>query len=130
MSNSRAIVAKILCSLLNDRGPLNTLLAKHKDHPEFSLIQESCYGCCRWYFALEFVLEQLLNKAVKKQDLDIKCLMICAIVQFNKNNLKAQLRLGLVGMFHWYRSFGGTSETGTSLNGTQMPSCAQTDLCN
>jgi hypothetical protein len=25
MSNSRAIVAKILCSLLNDRGSLNTL---------------------------------------------------------------------------------------------------------
>lgn len=84
MSNSRAIVAKILCSLLNDRGSLNTLLAKHKDHPEFSLIQESCYGCCRWYFALEFVLEQLLNKAVKKQDLDIKCLMICAIYQLRE----------------------------------------------
>ena len=84
MSNSRAIVAKILCSLLNDRGSLNTLLGNHKDHPEFSLIQESSYGCCRWYFALESLLEQLLNKPLKKQDLDIKCLMICALYQLRE----------------------------------------------
>lgn len=84
MSNSRAIVAKILVSLLNDRGSLNTLLGNHKDHPEFSLIQESCYGCCRWYFALESLLGQLLNKPLKKQDLDIKCLMICALYQLRE----------------------------------------------
>ena len=84
MSNSRAIVAKILCSLLNDRGSLNTLLGNHKDHPEFSLIQESSYGCCRWYFALESLLGQLLNKPLKKQDLDIKCLMICALYQLRE----------------------------------------------
>ena len=84
MSNSRAIVAKILCSLLNDRSSLNTLLGNHKDHPEFSLIQESSYGCCRWYFALESLLEQLLNKPLKKQDLDIKCLMICALYQLRE----------------------------------------------
>ena len=84
MSNSRAIVAKILCSLLNDRGSLNTLLGNHKDHPEFSLIQESTYGCCRWYFALESLLGLLLNKPLKKQDLDIKCLMICALYQLRE----------------------------------------------
>jgi 16S rRNA (cytosine967-C5)-methyltransferase len=64
--------------------PLNTLLGNHKDHPEFSLIQESSYGCCRWYFALESLLEQLLNKPLKKQDLDIKCLMICALYQLRE----------------------------------------------
>ena len=84
MSNSRAIVAKILCSLLKDRGSLNTLLSNHKDHLEFSLIQESSYGCCRWYFALESLLGQLLNKPLKKQDLDIKCLMICALYQLRE----------------------------------------------
>jgi 16S rRNA (cytosine967-C5)-methyltransferase len=84
MSNSRAIVAKILCSLLNDRGSLHTLLGNHKDNPEFSLIQESSYGCCRWYFALETLLGQLLNKPLKKQDLDIKCLMICALYQLRE----------------------------------------------
>lgn len=84
MSNSRAIVARILSSLLKDRGSLNTLLGNHKDHPEFGLIQESSYGCCRWYFALESLLDQLLNKPLKKQDLDIKCLMICALYQLRE----------------------------------------------
>lgn len=84
MSNSRAIVAKILSSLLNDRGSLNTLLGNHKEHPEFGLIQESSYGCCRWYFALDSLLGQLLNKPLKKQDLDLKCLMICALYQLRE----------------------------------------------
>ena len=42
--------------------------------------------------------------------------MTCAIVQFIKNNLKASLRLGLPTVFYWYLTFGGTSETGASLN--------------
>lgn len=83
-SNSRAIVAKILCALLKDRGSLGTLLNNHKDHPEFGLIQESSYGCCRWYFALEMILQELLNKPLKKQDLDIQCLMICALYQLRE----------------------------------------------
>jgi len=83
-SNSRAIVAKILCALLKDRGSLGTLLNNHKDHPEFGLIQESSYGCCRWYFALEAILQELLNKPLKKQDLDIQCLMICALYQLRE----------------------------------------------
>ena len=83
-NNSRAIVAKILCALLNDRGSLTTQLNNYREHPEFSLIQESSYGCCRWYFALEALLGKLLNKPLKKQDLDIKCLIICALYQLRE----------------------------------------------
>ncbi len=83
-NNSRAIVAKILSALLSDRGSLTTHLNNHRDHPEFGLIQESSYGCCRWYFALEALLNELLNKPLKKQDLDIKCLMICALYQLRE----------------------------------------------
>lgn len=83
-ANSRVIVAKILTALLKDRGSLNTLLSNHKDHPDFGLIQESAYGCCRWYFALEAILGELLNKPLKKQDIDIQCLMICALYQLRE----------------------------------------------
>lgn len=83
-NNSRAIVAKILCALLSDRGSLTTQLNNYRDHPEFGLIQESSYGCCRWYFSLEALLDALLNKPIKKQDLDIKCLMICALYQLRE----------------------------------------------
>ncbi len=83
-SNSRAIVAKILSDLLANRGSLTTQLSKHRDHPEFNLIQESSYGCCRWFFLLESLLDKLLNKALKKQDVDLKCLMICALYQLRE----------------------------------------------
>ena len=83
-NNSRAIVAKILSALICDRGSLTTHLNNYRDHPEFGLIQESSYGCCRWYFALEALLNELLNKPLKKQDLDIKCLMICALYQLRE----------------------------------------------
>ncbi len=83
-SNSRAIVAKILSDLLANRGSLTTQLNKHRDHPEFRLIQESSYGCCRWFFLLESLLDRLLNKALKKQDADLKCLMICALYQLRE----------------------------------------------
>lgn len=82
--NSRAIVAKILSELLANRGSLATHLGKHREHPDFALIQESCYGCCRWFFLLDSVLEQLLNKPLKKQDTDLKCLMICALYQLRE----------------------------------------------
>ncbi len=83
-SNSRAIVAKILSDLLSNRGSLATQLSKHKEHPEFGLIQETCYGSCRWFFLLEAILENLLNKSLKKQDLDLKCLMICTLYQLRE----------------------------------------------
>lgn len=83
-NNSRAIVAKVLCALIKDQGSLTTQLNNYRDHPEFGLIQESCYGCCRWYFALESLLNELLKKPLKKQDLDIKCLMLCALYQLRE----------------------------------------------
>jgi len=83
-NNSRAIVAKVLCALLSDQGSLTTQLNNYREHPEFGLIQESCYGCCRWFFALEALLNELLNKPLKKQDLDIKCLMLCALYQLRE----------------------------------------------
>lgn len=83
-NNSRAIVARILCALCNDRGSLSTQLHNYREHDEFSLIQETSYGCCRWFLALETLLEELLNKPLKKQDLDIKCLMICALYQLRE----------------------------------------------
>lgn len=83
-SNSRSLVAKILSDLSANRGSLTTHLSKHRDHPEYSLIQESCYGCCRWFFLLEALLGKLLYKPLKKQDSDLKCLLICALYQLRE----------------------------------------------
>ena len=82
--NSRAVVAKILSELLSGSGSLSTQLGKHKTHIEFSLIQETCYGCCRWFHLLEQLLSQLLSKPLKAKDQDIKCLLIAGLYQLRE----------------------------------------------
>ena len=83
-SNSRAIVATILSDLLSGRGSLTTHLSKVKEQTDFSLIQETCYGACRWFMLLENILSTLLSKPLKAGDKDIKCLLICGLYQLRE----------------------------------------------
>lgn len=83
-SNSRALVATVLSELLSNHGSLTTQLSKHREHSDFSLIQESCYGACRWFTLLEHILSTLLNKPLKSSDLDLKCLLICGLYQLRE----------------------------------------------
>lgn len=83
-SNSRAIVATTLSKLLSGHGSLTTQLSKHRERDDFSLIQESCYGACRWFTLLETILAGLLNKPLKAGDQDIKCLLICGLYQLRE----------------------------------------------
>lgn len=78
------MVARILSELLSGRGSLSTHLNDYREQAEFGLIQESCYGACRWYQSLEHILSALLNKPLKPGDLDLKCLLICGIYQLRE----------------------------------------------
>ena len=84
VSNSRAIVATLLSELLSGNGSLSTHLNKYRERADFSLIQESCYGACRWFTVLEYILSTLLNKPLKAGDQDLKCLLICGLYQLRE----------------------------------------------
>ncbi len=84
MSNSRAVAARVLASLMAQQGSLSTLLDKHKDGTEDQLVQEMVYGCCRWYQQLEFLLAQLLSKPLKHKDLDVKALLLIGLYQLRE----------------------------------------------
>lgn len=85
-AKSRVVIAQVLSGLLNGSGSLTTHLSKFKDHSESSLIQETCYGCCRNFQLLENILQQLLHKALKTKDPDIKCLLIAGLYQLRGLN--------------------------------------------
>ena len=74
--NVRSIAAQIIANLQMQRGSLSTLLTEHSDHPEISLLQELCFGTCRWYFSLEFLLNKLVVKPLKVKDQDVKNLIL------------------------------------------------------
>jgi len=81
MSNTRAIAATILAQLLTGTGSLSTLLSPHRDHADFQLLQEICFGSCRWFHLLQANLTDFLSKPLKKKDQDIMALLIIGLYQ-------------------------------------------------
>ncbi len=82
---ARAIAARILASVLEEGQTLTALLphelAKLRDRRDQALAQELCYGVTRYYFRLEFLLQQLLERELKSRDADIKALILIGLHQ-------------------------------------------------
>lgn len=68
---------------------LNTGLTKHKDGKDRAFVQALCYGVIRHYFALDFILRQLLGKPLKQKDSDIKALLLVGIYQLQHMRVKS-----------------------------------------
>ncbi len=82
--NVRLIATRIITQLLEERGSLTSLLQPWRNHSEYPLLQEICYGTCRWFFTLEAVLRQLLQRPLKNKDQDIKCLLVVGLYQLKE----------------------------------------------
>ncbi len=84
IKSDRLLSANILCELLQHKGSLSTLLsASTRKHPELNLplIQELCFGVCRWYYLLDDVSTSLMKKPLRRKDLDIHCLILMGLYQ-------------------------------------------------
>lgn len=82
-TSERQLAGEILAALLQQRGSLAGLLnadtLAKANSP--ALLQELCYGVCRWYPRLQFYLQQLLDKPLRSKDLDVQCLLLVALYQ-------------------------------------------------
>lgn len=85
--NVRAQAALVLSRLIAQEGSLAALpgrpgdpAASAQDH---ALLQEICFGTCRWYYHLEAILRQLIPKPLKEKDTDLRCLMLIGIYQLH-----------------------------------------------
>jgi 16S rRNA (cytosine967-C5)-methyltransferase len=79
--NVRALAATIIACVINGDGSLSTHLEKHKSIAESALLQELCFGCCRWYFQLDSICNSFLSSPLKAKDLNLKCLLLVGIYQ-------------------------------------------------
>ncbi|MCG8413323.1 MAG: 16S rRNA (cytosine(967)-C(5))-methyltransferase, partial [Pseudomonadales bacterium] len=84
MSSARIIAARTIAALIDNQGSLSSHLEKHRAHPEIQLIQEYCYGCCRWFFLLQFFVECLLKKPLKNKDADLLGLLMIGLYQLRE----------------------------------------------
>lgn len=80
-ANPRALSAQILDRLLQQNGSLTGLLAPLKSRDDFPLLQEMCFGSCRWFYTLDWILLQVLSKPLKKKDQDVRCLLLIGLYQ-------------------------------------------------
>ena len=87
MKNVRAVAAQIITNLTRQRGSLSTQLTDFSNHPEISLLQEICFGTCRWYLTLEFLLHKLVAKPIKEKDQDVKSLILVGLYQLKELNI-------------------------------------------
>lgn len=79
--NARVAVARVLANLLAGQGSLNSQLAKYADHTDAPLIQEMCFGVCRYFFPLQASIDALLDKPLRNKDRDVYCLMLAGAYQ-------------------------------------------------
>jgi len=85
----RARAAVIISQLLVQHGSLATLLTRSNDDKDFALLQELCFGTCRWYYQLDAVLKQLLTRPLKAKDADIHALMLIGLYQLQHLDIAA-----------------------------------------
>jgi 16S rRNA (cytosine967-C5)-methyltransferase len=80
----RATAATTLSKLLAQEGSLSALSIRpdpELEPQDVALLQELCFGTCRWYFRLNAILRQLLPKPLKAKDADLQCLLLVGIYQ-------------------------------------------------
>jgi 16S rRNA (cytosine967-C5)-methyltransferase len=81
LEDVRALAAKTLHKLQTQKISLTLLLSPYKNRSDFPLLQEITYGTCRWFFLLEWVLTQLLEKPLRNKDSDVKSLILIGLYQ-------------------------------------------------
>ncbi len=85
IKSARAIAAKVLATLqVGTNGSLSNLLDDYRERDDFPLIQELCFGACRWYPALEHLLDNLLSKPLKAKESDVRWLLLVGLYQLRE----------------------------------------------
>ena len=93
MINTRARATQLIDAVFTQHKHLNTIdlfadvsnvsNTNSQDYApsDKAFIQALIFGTIRWFPRLKFILDQLLEKPLKKQDQDLVCLMACGLFQ-------------------------------------------------
>ncbi len=83
--SSRLITTQIIEQIIEEKITLSKALNNNEPFKqagkEKALIQEISYGTCRWYIQLEQILNELLDKRIKKKDSRLKYLIMIGLYQ-------------------------------------------------
>ncbi len=97
MISVRAAAAQILAQILQSKGSLSSLLpaiqmqVAEKDRP---LLQELCFGTCRYQPQLSAYVECLVDKPLRAKDSDIQALLLLGLYQLLHTRIPDHAALG------------------------------------
>lgn len=90
MTNVRQIAALTLTRLARDQETLAQLLpnaSKQVADVDRALLQDLCFGTCRWYPRIKQVYLQMMDKPFKEKDTDLEMLMYIGIYQLGYSEI-------------------------------------------
>jgi 16S rRNA (cytosine967-C5)-methyltransferase len=83
--DARTRAVRILTRVIKDGLTLDRVIpelcADMDSTRDRAFVRELCYGVLRWYPRLEFLVDNLLGKPLKKKELDVKVAMLCGLYQ-------------------------------------------------
>lgn len=80
--SERLYSCRILAGILRQEGSLASLAqTADRDSLNLALVQELCYGVCRWYHRLDYCARRLLAKPLRSKDSDLHCLILLGLYQ-------------------------------------------------
>jgi 16S rRNA (cytosine967-C5)-methyltransferase len=89
--NTRLIAARVLARILQDGQSLTTaldsLLISIESPKDKAFVQAICYGVCRQYHRLDFIVSQLVDKPLK--DMEVKALALVGLYQLSFMRVKS-----------------------------------------
>lgn len=97
MISVRAAAAQVLAKILQGQGSLSSLLpaiqpqVAEKDRP---LLQELCFGTCRYHPQLNAYVECLVDKPLRAKDSDIHALILLGLYQLLHTRIPDHAALG------------------------------------
>lgn len=86
-ANPRWIALQVMLKLLDKGRSLDDLLQGEwfqglpASARDLGLSREICFGLCRWYFALQELLQQRLQKPLRARDRDIELILLIGLYQ-------------------------------------------------
>lgn len=97
MLSVRAAAAQVIAQILQAKGSLSSLLpaisTKIPDNDR-ALLQELCFGTCRFYPQLQAYTECLLDKPLRAKDSDVQALLLLGLYQLLHTRIPDHAAIG------------------------------------
>ncbi len=89
---SRNAAAKVLLQITKDGRSMTAALAEMQpnfpDHKDWGFVQALCFGVCRQYVWLEYMLGKLMDKPLRAKDADVRIQLMLGLYQLRFMRVK------------------------------------------